>query len=79
MADFSMFLDFHFLLISISTTLVYTYYIVPYFYLAEFMVCEGYTDSDGSAALAVIGITTMFGMVTFSYYLNFYNLSYGAL
>ncbi|XP_014259252.1 monocarboxylate transporter 14-like isoform X2 [Cimex lectularius] len=63
MTDFSMFGDLHFLLMSLSTTLLFIWFIVPYFYLADYMTTLGYTEEKGSFILAAIGIANTFGMV----------------
>lgn len=63
MVDFSMFLELHFLLMSVSTILLFTWFIVPYFYLAELMVHNHYTEQEASKLLSVIGITNFLGMI----------------
>jgi hypothetical protein len=63
MVDVSMFLEWHFLLMSLSTILLFTWFIVPYFYLAEIMVRNGYTEQEASKLLSVIGMTNFLGMV----------------
>ncbi|GLV44577.1 chaski [Carabus blaptoides fortunei] len=63
MADFSMLLELHFLLTSISTILLFTWFIVPYFYLAEHLTRFGYSESDSSKLLSVIGVTNTIGMI----------------
>jgi hypothetical protein len=63
MVDVSMFLEWHFLLMSLSTILLFTWFIVPYFYLAEIMVCNGYTEQEASTLLSIIGFTNFLGMV----------------
>jgi hypothetical protein len=63
MVDFSMFLEWHFLLMSLSTVLLFTWFIVPYFYLAELMVCNSYSEQEASTLLSVIGFTNFLGMV----------------
>lgn len=63
MMDFSMFLELHFLLLSLSTILLYTWFIVPYFYLAEHLTRNGYSESDAAHLLSIIGITNTIGMV----------------
>jgi predicted MFS family arabinose efflux permease len=63
MSDFSMFDELHFLLVSLATTIVFVWFIVPYFYLAEHMSRHGHTDQDASLVLSVIGITNTIGMV----------------
>lgn len=61
--DFSMFLELHFLMMSLSTILLFTWFIVPYFYLADFVGDLGYEPSDASTLLSVIGITNTIGMI----------------
>ncbi|XP_012284361.1 uncharacterized protein LOC105701830 isoform X2 [Orussus abietinus] len=63
MMDFSMFLELHFLLLSMSTILLFTWFIVPYFYLAEHLTRNGYTESDAANLLSIIGITNTIGMI----------------
>lgn len=61
--DFSMFSELHFAFMSVSTILFFTWFIVPYFYLAEHLTRNNYPESDASLALSIIGITTTIGMV----------------
>lgn len=63
MLDFSMFLELHFLLMSLSTILLFTWFIVPYFYLAEHLTRNGYNESDAANLLSIIGITNTIGMI----------------
>ncbi|KAG5309786.1 MOT14 protein, partial [Acromyrmex insinuator] len=63
MLDFSMFFELHFLLMSLSTILLFTWFIVPYFYLAEHMIRNGYVKSDAANLLSIIGITNTIGMI----------------
>ncbi|RLU17786.1 hypothetical protein DMN91_010023 [Ooceraea biroi] len=63
MLDFSMFLELHFLLMSLSTILLFTWFIVPYFYLAEHLTRNGYAESDAANLLSIIGITNTIGMI----------------
>ncbi|XP_014478799.1 PREDICTED: monocarboxylate transporter 5-like [Dinoponera quadriceps] len=63
MLDFSMFVELHFLLLSLSTILLFTWFIVPYFYLAEHLTRNSYTETDGANLLGIIGITNTVGMV----------------
>jgi len=73
--DFSMFLEFHFLLMSLSTILLFTWFIVPYFYLAEHLTRNGYAESDAANLLSIIGITNTIGMVisNFTIRVTFYS------
>ncbi|XP_020292517.1 monocarboxylate transporter 14-like isoform X2 [Pseudomyrmex gracilis] len=63
MVDFSMFLEFHFLLMSLSTIMLFTWFIVPYFYLAEHLTRNGYSEADAANLLSIIGITNTIGMI----------------
>ncbi|XP_076664061.1 uncharacterized protein LOC143366675 isoform X2 [Andrena cerasifolii] len=63
MTDFSMFLELHFLLLSLSTILLFTWFIVPYFYLAEHLTRNSYSESDAANLLSIIGITNTIGMI----------------
>uniref|UniRef100_A0A6P7FY16 Monocarboxylate transporter 9-like n=1 Tax=Diabrotica virgifera virgifera TaxID=50390 RepID=A0A6P7FY16_DIAVI len=61
--NFSLFLELHFLLLAVSTIILFTWFIVPYFYIAEYMLKLGYTDSQASSVLSAIGLTNTIGMV----------------
>lgn len=71
MFEFKMFLEFHFLLMSVGTLLLFIWFIVPYFYLAEHMTRNGYTEDQGALQLSIIGITNTIGMVIIVFS-NFY-------
>lgn len=61
--DFSMFLELHFLLLSLSTVLLFTWFIVPYFYLTDFVMAQGLSETDASTIISTIGATNTVGMV----------------
>lgn len=63
--DFSYFADIRFLLFAISNFLLYTWYDVPYVYLADDAIEMGFTDTDASMLISIIGIVNMFGEVKF--------------
>lgn len=63
MFDFSMFLEFHFQLMSLATILLFVWFIVPYFYLAEHLTRNGYTEQEASHLISIIGVTNCLGMV----------------
>lgn len=67
MFDFSLFLELHFFLLSLHTILLFTWFIVPYFYLAELMVRTGYTAEQASFTISNIGISNTVGMVMIFY------------
>lgn len=64
MVDFSHFADVRFLRFAASNFLLYTWYDVPYVYLADNAVELGYTEGDASYLISVIGIVNMFGEVS---------------
>ncbi|CAG9838628.1 unnamed protein product [Diabrotica balteata] len=63
LTNFSLFLDLHFFILSLSTVIVDMWYVVPYYYLAEHMTRHGYSDNEAAFAISVIGITNTIGMV----------------
>ncbi|KAJ8972060.1 hypothetical protein NQ317_010929 [Molorchus minor] len=63
LTNFSLFLELHFLLLALSTIVLFIWFIVPYFYLAEHMTRIGYTDEQASVVLSVIGLANTVGMV----------------
>lgn len=70
--DFSMFLELHFLLLSLATILLFTWFIVPYYYITDFMKVYGMTEDQGSRMLSVIGIFNTIGMVRcLTYFITF--------
>ncbi|XP_058465547.1 uncharacterized protein LOC131439041 isoform X3 [Malaya genurostris] len=63
MFDFSLFFEFKFCMMSISTLLLFTWYIIPYFYIPDFMITHGFSEQDGANMISVIGVTQTIGMV----------------
>lgn len=61
--DFSMFLELHFLFLSLSTILLFTWFIVPYFYLTDFVMAQGLSETDASTIISTIGATNTVGMI----------------
>ncbi|XP_035784532.1 uncharacterized protein LOC118462702 [Anopheles albimanus] len=61
--DFSLFFEFRFGMLSVSTLLLFVWYIIPYFYIPEYVVKHGYTDEDSANLISLIGITNTIGMV----------------
>ncbi|KAJ6644018.1 Monocarboxylate transporter 12 [Pseudolycoriella hygida] len=61
--DFSLFLDPKFASFSISTLLQFTWFIVPYFYLPEYMLKYGYTEEQSANVIAVTGVFNTIGMI----------------
>ncbi|XP_026729879.1 monocarboxylate transporter 14-like [Trichoplusia ni] len=66
-------------LLCLGTIFLFTWFIVPYFYLAEHMIQEGYTEDDGAAMLSLIGITNTIGMVGLGWIGDFPQVSIGGL
>ncbi|XP_047504993.1 monocarboxylate transporter 14-like [Pieris napi] len=50
-------------LLCIGTIIIFVWFIVPYFYLAEHMIHKGYGEDEGAVLLSLIGITNTIGMV----------------
>lgn len=65
MLDFSHFAVSKFLLFSISNFLLHTWYDVPYVYLTDNAIEMGFSETDASILISVIGIANMFGEVSF--------------
>ncbi|CAG9584926.1 unnamed protein product [Danaus chrysippus] len=61
--DFNMFTEFHFLMMNLSTLVLFIWFIVPYFYISTFMEANGYTETQGSLMLSVFGVATIIGIV----------------
>ncbi|XP_050091487.1 uncharacterized protein LOC126575038 [Anopheles aquasalis] len=61
--DFSLFFEFRFGMLSVSTLLLFVWYIIPYFYIPEYVVKHGYTEEDSANLISLIGITNTIGMV----------------
>ncbi|KAJ8728393.1 hypothetical protein PYW08_016778 [Mythimna loreyi] len=61
--DFNMFTEFHFLMMNLSTLVLFIWFIVPYFYISNFMLMSGYTEDDGTWMLSAFGIATIIGIV----------------
>ncbi|XP_043289231.1 uncharacterized protein [Venturia canescens] len=63
MLDFSHFADLRFLLFSISNFLLHTWYDVPYVYLTDNAIEMGFSETDASILISVIGIMNMTGEI----------------
>ncbi|XP_004926683.2 monocarboxylate transporter 14 [Bombyx mori] len=66
-------------LLCLGTIIIFVWFIVPYFYLAEHMTIKGYTEDDGALMLSLIGITNTIGMVGLGWIGDFPNVSIGNL
>lgn len=62
--DFNMFTEFHFLMMNLSTLVLFIWFIVPYFYISDFMADNSYTKAQGSAMLSIFGVATIIGIVS---------------
>lgn len=62
--DFNMFTEFHFLMMNLSTLVLFIWFIVPYFYISDFMSDNNYTEAQGSAMLSIFGVATIIGIVS---------------
>ncbi|OAD51996.1 Monocarboxylate transporter 12 [Eufriesea mexicana] len=63
MLDFSHFADSRFLLFAISNFLLHTWYDVPYVYMSDLAIEMGFSETDASILISVIGITNMIGEI----------------
>lgn len=63
MLDFSFFSDIRFTLFALSNFLLYAWYDVPYVYLADNAVEIGFSETDASLLIALIGIVNMVGEI----------------
>lgn len=63
MLDLSHFANIRFLMFAISNFLLYTWYDVPYVYLADNAIEMGFTETDASFLISVIGILNMVGEI----------------
>ncbi|XP_021696903.1 uncharacterized protein LOC5565651 isoform X2 [Aedes aegypti] len=63
MFDFSLFFEYKFCMMSISTLLLFIWYIIPYFYIPDYMLMYNFTEQDGANLISIIGITNTIGMV----------------
>lgn len=63
MLDFSFFVHPRFLLFALSNFLLYTWYDVPYMYLADDAIKRGFGETGASIIISVIGIFNMGGEI----------------
>lgn len=63
MFDFSLFLEFKFSMIMASTLMLFIWYIIPYFYIPDYMLMHGFTEQDGANMISIVGITNTIGMI----------------
>ncbi|KAG4077718.1 hypothetical protein HA402_004177 [Bradysia odoriphaga] len=68
MVDFSYFADMRFLLFAVSNFFLYTWYDVPYVYLTDNAIQIGFTETDASILISVIGIVNMVGEIILGWF-----------
>lgn len=68
MLDFSFFGDIRFTLFAFSNFLLYAWYDVPYVYLADNAVEIGFTETDASILISLIGIVNMVGEIILGWF-----------
>ncbi|KAI5652138.1 major facilitator superfamily domain-containing protein [Phthorimaea operculella] len=61
--DFNMFTEFHFLMMNLSTLVLFVWFIVPYFYVSDLMIMNKYSNEDGAYILSVFGAASIVGIV----------------
>ncbi|KAJ2939778.1 hypothetical protein O0L34_g17968 [Tuta absoluta] len=61
--DFNMFTEFHFLMMNLSTLVLFVWFIVPYFYVSNLMTENKYSNEDGAYILSVFGAANIIGIV----------------
>ncbi|XP_045497460.1 monocarboxylate transporter 9-like [Colias croceus] len=79
MFNVELFKEVTFIILCVGTIIIFVWFIVPYFYLAEHMVNNGYNDDDGAVMLSLIGITNTIGMVGLGWIGDFPSVSIGNL
>ncbi|KAL0893377.1 hypothetical protein ABMA27_014964 [Loxostege sticticalis] len=79
MFNVSLFKKMTFNCMCLGTIILFIWFIVPYFYLAEHMVQKGYTEDEGAFMLSLIGITNTIGMVGLGWIGDFPKVSIGNL
>ncbi|KAJ8729857.1 hypothetical protein PYW07_016895 [Mythimna separata] len=79
MFNINLFKRMTFNLLCLGTILLFIWFIVPYFYLAEHMLNEGYSEDEGAGMLSLIGITNTIGMVGLGWIGDFPQVSIGGL
>lgn len=68
MLDFSFFSDIRFTLFALSNFCLYAWYDVPYVYLADNAIEIGYSETDASILISMIGIVNMFGEIILGWF-----------
>ncbi|XP_053607820.1 monocarboxylate transporter 14-like [Plodia interpunctella] len=79
MFNVALFKKMTFNLLCLGTIILFIWFIVPYFYLAEHMIHKGYNEDDGAVMLSLIGVTNTIGMVGLGWIGDFPQVSIGNL
>ncbi|PZC77733.1 hypothetical protein B5X24_HaOG203033 [Helicoverpa armigera] len=79
MFNVTLFKRMTFNLLCLGTIILFIWFIVPYFYLAEHMLDSGYSEDDSAGMLSLIGITNTIGMVGLGWIGDFPQVSIGGL
>ncbi|KAG5678198.1 hypothetical protein PVAND_007891 [Polypedilum vanderplanki] len=61
--DFSLFLEYKFAMMSLSTLFLFIWYIIPYFYITEFLRKFGHSEEASAYLISIIGIFNTVGMI----------------
>ncbi|XP_070493052.1 monocarboxylate transporter 14-like [Chironomus tepperi] len=61
--DFSLFLEYKFGMMSLSTLFLYVWYIIPYFYITEFLLVHDFSEEQSAYLISIIGIGNTVGMI----------------
>lgn len=61
--DFSFFRDRNFLLLGLSTFVIYALYPIPMYYMTELLSPHGYAERDSAQFISLIGFFLTFGMI----------------
>lgn len=65
--DFSLFLDPKFAFINLAILLLFTWFIVPYFYIPEHLKRYNFSEADSAFVISLIGVFNTIGMVVFGW------------
>ncbi|RZC35958.1 monocarboxylate transporter 14-like [Asbolus verrucosus] len=59
----SLFFEFHFFLMSISTIILFAWFMTPYIFIVDHLMESGYSSDEASIVLSVIGAANTIGMI----------------
>ncbi|CAG9864887.1 unnamed protein product [Phyllotreta striolata] len=75
LSSFDLFLESHFLLLCLTTLFAGTWFLTPYFYLADHMTQNNYTEDQASMTISIIGFSNTLGMVLLGWLGDKWNVS----